>query len=240
MDKRPIAPATFRFVAFLDLLVDASYQHRLATQTDDSFTMNRHARASVAAAFLTIECLANCVLEIIDGPKPLREELDKLQPLAKIEIALHMRGKSGYDRGRNEVQRAAEVIRVRNDYVHSKTTKIEAAVHEPEDAGTEWMVPFTIYPDFWKTLKIPKQSMFWSAEVSRDVLRAVRDFLKYVLVDILQADDDLLSEMLTSHVTLGSPAVGNVVMPGVYDEFKREIAWLKEQEIDFSFLKVVN
>ena len=240
MTKKPAAPATFRYVAFLDLLVDAAYQHRLATQTDDSFTMSRHARASVAAAFLTIECLANCLLEIVEVPNALRDELDKLQPLAKIEIALHTRGKSGYDRGRHEVQRAVEVIKVRNDYVHSKATKVGAKVHPPEDAGAEWMIPFVIHPDYWKTLGIPKQSMFWSAEVSHGVLQVVRDFLSYVLVDILQADENLLTTMLTSHLTVGGPAHGSMVMPGVFDEFKTEIGWLKEQKIDFSFLKVVN
>lgn len=238
--KKLIVPATFRYVAFLDLLVDAAFQHRLATETEDSFTMSRHARASVAAAFLTIECLANCLLEFVEVPKALRDELDKLQPLAKVEIALHLRGKSGYDRGRNEVEHAVEVIKVRNDYVHSKATKVSAKVHEPEDAGTEWMVPFEIFPDYWKTLKIPKQSMFWSSDVSRGILKVVRDFLSYVLVDILQGDEELLASMLMSHVAFGNPETGSTIMPGVFDELKKEIAWLKEQKIDFSFLKFAN
>lgn len=240
MTRKFLAPATFRYVEFLDLLVDAVYQHRLATQSDDSFAMSRHARASVAAAFLTIECLANCLLEVIDMPNALRDELDKLQPLAKIELALHTRGKLSYDRGRREVQMAVEVIKVRNAYVHSKATKVKAEVHPPEDAGSEWKIPFAIYPDIWKTLKIPKQSMFWSAEVSYGILQVVRDFLHYVLVDVLLADENLLTTMLTSHITIGNPADAGVVMPGVFEEFKSEIAWLKEQKIDFSFLKFVD
>lgn len=240
MTTKFLAPATFRYVEFLDLLVDAVYQHRLSTTSDDSFAMSRHARASVAAAFLTIECLANCLLEVIDIPNALRDELDKLQPLAKIELALHTHGKLNYDRGRREVQMAVEVIRVRNAYVHSKATKVKAEVHPPKDAGPQWMIPFEIYPDMWKTLKIPKQSMFWSAEVSYGILQAVRDFLHYILVDVLQADENLLTTMLTSHIRLGDLADTGVVMPGVFDEFRSEIAWMKEQKIDFSFLKFVN
>jgi hypothetical protein len=30
-----------------------------------------------------------------------------------------------------------------------------------------------------------------------------------------------------------------VVVPGVFDEFKREMAWMKEQKIDFYFLRVL-
>ena len=237
MTEITTTPATFRYVEFLDLLVDATYQHRLATQSDDSFTMSRHARASVAAAFLTIECLANCLLEDIDIPQALQDDLDKLPPLAKIELALHMRGKLGYVRGRREVQMAAEVIKVRNAYVHSKATKVKAEVQLPKDAGSEWMIPFEIYPDIWKTLKFPKQSMFWSAEVSYGVLQVVRDFLHYVLVDVMQADKNLLTDMLTSHIVIENPADVGVVMSGIFDEFKSEIAWLKEQKIDFSFLQ---
>jgi len=231
--KKPEAPATFRYVAFLDLIVDAAFQHRLATQTEDSLAMSRHARSSVAAAFLTIECIANVLLEEVDVAAALRKDLDKLAPLSKIEVALQMLGKPGYDRGRHEVQKAVEVIQARNDYVHSKAVKINAKVHPPEDAGADWLIPFVIMPEFWKGLGIPKQSMFWSADVSRGVLQVVRDYLKYVLADILKADEDLMTNMLPSHLV-----VGNLIMPGVYDEFRCEIAWLMTQKLDFSFLTI--
>lgn len=238
MTVKPVLPATFRYVAFLDLLVDAVYQHRLATQSNDSFSVSRHARASVAAAFLTIESLANCLLEAGDMPKKLTEELDFLRPLAKIEVALRARGKLGYDRGRREVQLVAEVISVRNGYVHSKATKIKAEVHPLEDAGRDWRVPFEIYPEFWKSLNIPKQSMLWSTEVSYGILKAVRDYLRYVIVDVLQADEDLIIMMLASYVTFGSQKNGNVIIPNVFDEFIKEIGWIKGQGIDFTFLKM--
>jgi hypothetical protein len=231
MTKKITLPATFKYVAFLDLLVDAAYQHRLATQAVEAFEMSRHARASVAAAFLTVECLANLLLSILEVPHALRDDLDKLQPLAKIETSLHITGNTSYDRGRREVQKAVEVIKVRNDYVHSKAKKISAALHEPRDAGAEWMIPFDIENDLWEVLGIPKQSMFWSKDVSYGILKVVRDFLKYVLIDVMKADDDKMVDLLLSNF-----AFGNVVMPAVFDEFKREFALLKLQKIDFSFL----
>lgn len=82
--------------------------------------MSRHARASVAAAFLTIECLANCLLDMLEMRHALRDDMDKLQPLAKIEIALNIASKNTYDRGRREVQKAVEVIKVRNEYGRSQ------------------------------------------------------------------------------------------------------------------------
>lgn len=197
--------------------------------------MSRHARASVAAALLTIECFANCLLGMLEMPHALREDLDKLQPLAKIEIALHITGNTTHDRGRREVQKAVEVIKVRNDYVHSKAKKMNAALHDPRDAGPESMIPLDIEDDLWKVLGIPKQSMFWSKDVSHAILKVVRDFLKYVLVDVMQADHDKLVDLLLSHL-----AFGNLIIPAVFDEFKREVASLQSQKIDFSFLVILD
>ena len=80
--------------------------------------------------------------------------------------------------------------------------------------------------------------MFWSADVSRAILQVVRDFIHYVLVDVLQADDDLLTKMLTSQVTMKNPGGDGLTMSAVADEFKTEMVWMKEQKIDFSFLQI--
>ncbi len=144
MSKTKTAPTTFRYVAFYDLLADAAIQHKLASESTDSFMMSRHARASIIASALSIECMANCLLESVDATKALREEIDKLAPLPKIETALRMKGINAFDRGKHEVQKAVDLIRARNDYVHPKTATWDAEIQEPQDAGSDWMVPFVM------------------------------------------------------------------------------------------------
>ena len=224
-------PAKFRYVAFYDLLADSAFQHTLASNASDSFAMSRHARASIIAAALSLECIANCLLDSIDAPRSLRDELDKLAPLPKIETALLIKGIEIFDRGRNEVQKAADLVRARNDYVHPKVAAWDAEVQELQDAGTEWMLPFAIQGEHWRSLGIPKQATFWSKDASLSVLRVVCDFLKYLLVEVMQADDDALNVMLPSRLEFG-----NVLMPAVFDEFTRETEALVKDGVDFSFL----
>lgn len=235
MPQKKTASATFRYVAFYDLLADSAFQHKIANESTDSFVMSRHARASIIASALSIECLANCLLDSVDAPKALREEIDKLPPLPKIETALRMRGISTLERGRHEVQKAAELIRARNDYVHAKTATLDAEVHEPQDAGRDWMLPFVMQGEQWRSLGIPKQAMFWSKDASLSVLRAVCDFFRYLLVEVMKAEEDVLQMMLPSRLEFG-----NALMPAVFDEFQREINALSKEGIDFSFLKVAS
>lgn len=233
MPQTKLASAKFRYVAFYDLLSDAAFQHKLASQSTDSFMMSRHARASIIASVLSVECMANCLLDSVDAPKALREEIDKLSPLPKLETALRLTGINTFDRGRHEVQQAADLIRAKNDYVHPKTATLDAAIHEPQDAGKDWTVPFVMQGEQWRSLGIPKQAMFWSKDASLSVLRAVCDFFKYLLVEVMKLDDDALDMMLPSRLEFG-----NALMPAVFEEFKREIAALRKDGIDFSFLKV--
>jgi hypothetical protein len=235
MSQTKVVSATFRYVAFYDLLADAAFQHTLASNSADSFAMSRHARASIIASALSIECIANCLLESVDAPKSLRQEIDKLAPLPKIETALRMKGISAFDRGRYAVQKAADLMRARNDYVHPKTAAWDAEVHEPKDAGSDWMIPFSIQGEQWKSLGIPKQAIFWSKDDSLSVLRVVCDFFRYLFVEVMNADDEALHRMLPSRLEFG-----NVLMPAVFDEMLRETAVLNKDGIDFSFLKVVS
>lgn len=235
MPQKKIAPATFRYVAFYDLLADSAFQHKLATESTDTYVSSRHARASIIASALSIECMANCLLESVDAPKALLEEIDKLAPLPKIETALRMKGITSFERGRHQVQKAADLIRARNDYIHAKTTTVDAEIHEPRDAGKDWMIPFVMQGDVWRSLGIPKQAMFWSKDASLAVLRVVCEFIRYLLIEVMKAEESVLQMMLPSRLEFG-----NALMPAVFDEFQMEISALSKEGIDFSFLKLTS
>jgi hypothetical protein len=231
MSKSKQVPASFRYVALLDLLADAAYQHRLAKSAPDSFLMSRHARSSVLASALAIECFANCLLESVEVPSSLREDLDKLSPIAKIDASLRLRQSDKFSRAQSEVQKAKELIQARNDFAHPKSVSWKATLQEPKDAGSEWMLPFTMHGQNWGSLGIPKQSPFWTHDASLAVLKVVRNLLKYVLVDVLDADEDALHMMLWPRLEFGS-----TLMPAVFEEIKMEIESLSQHGVDFSFL----
>ncbi|MCC2638275.1 MAG: hypothetical protein K0Q68_1994 [Moraxellaceae bacterium] len=228
-------PATYRYIAFFDLLADAIFQHKMAVNETNPFLSSRYARASIGASALSVECFANCLLALPESPKKLIEELDKLSPIPKVEIALRLQGFGDLDRGCSEVQKIAELIKARNEFVHSKLTAIEACIGLPQDAGSEWMVPISMTGEHWKQLGIPKVAMFWSRSSSLLVLSAICSFYRHVLVNLMKATEEQLNGAFISRAEFGG-----IHMPGVYDEFREQISSAAELGIDFSFLGFTN
>lgn len=224
-------PATFRYSAFYDLLSDAAFQHRQAKSQNDSYQMNRYARASVLAASLSIECAANCLISSLDLSKSLHSEVDRLASIAKIEIYMKLREVDGFDRGCSAVQRAADLLNVRNHHVHPKATKIPASVSNPQDGGENMIFPMNIESEGWKHLKIPKHSMFWSSNSSFAALSTVRAFYKYIFCDLLNATTNDLDIMLQSRLE-----IGNTSVHAIFDEMTTELQIAGEYGIDFKFL----
>ncbi len=226
-------PANFRFTGFYDLLADAVYQHKLANGCDDSYLMNRHARASISAAILTLESASSCLIGSLDISSSFAENLDKLPLLAKIETYLGFQSIDKFDRGRNEVQKIMELIRARNDFVHTKTMNIKTDVDPMEDAGEYWKLPMSLHGDQWKAAGIPKRAMFWSSNDALSVLKAVVGFYVYLFKELMQADTEQLQKLLVSHIE-----IKNVHVSALFEEFKTEFKEASEFGVDLGFLGV--
>ncbi len=225
-------PAKYTYIAFLDLLADALFQHQMAENEANSYMASRLSRASIIASSLSVECFANCLLALLPSRK-LSKDIDKLPPLSKIDLSLRLKQFLEIDRGRLEVQQVADLMKARNDVVHSKRVAIQASMDLPRDAGNEWMFPITMSGEHWRGLGIPKQAMFWSKKDSFKTLSVISSFYRYVLVGLMQADEEMISKVLISRAELG-----NVLMPGVYDEFRDLLASASRLGVDFSFLGI--
>ena len=216
---------------FLDLLADAAHSHLRSKTQVDPYEVSRSARASIIASCLSIECFANCLIHGIDVSAGLERELDKMPALAKIDLALRLGGKQPLDRGTREVQQAAELVKVRNDYVHPKVEVSDADVRPLEDAGHEVHVPFSVTASFWPMLQIAQQAFLWDSGASRRVLQALASFYRYVLATRCQASNEDITRLLLSRFE-----VGHLLMPGVYGEYTRDINALAAEGVDFGFL----
>lgn len=229
MDKE--APAKYRYVAFLDLLADAVFLHQKANGESTPYLSCRFARGSIVASSLSVECFANCLIAILQPSRSLANDLDKLPSLSKIDVALRLQGSEQLDRGRVEVQKIAELIAARNEYVHPKASSIDAGVSMPQDAESEWIIPMSIAAEHHRGLGIPKLSMMWSKDDSFLTLSAISMFFRYVIVDLMKAGDDLINQFFISRLEFG-----NVQMPGVYDEFRELLESASQLGLDFTFL----
>lgn len=224
-------PATFHYTGFYDLLCDAVFQHRLAKESSDSYQMNRHARASISASALVLECAANCLLADADISTAFALDLDKLPLIAKFETCVHMAGSGEFDRGRVEVQKVSELVKIRNGFVHPRAQNIGAEVGQPTEQGVMVAVPVSFDGKRWPALQIPKAPIFWSADSALTVINAVVNFLSYVLVDIRCLSPEGVSSLLVSRVELGE-----IVIPTQFDEFISELKDIAQHGVDLTFL----
>ncbi len=77
---------------------------------------------SVLNAALSLEALANILLENFDSPRQLTNDVDKLSTLGKFDIYLLSRGNQKFlDRGNFLVQQVSALISWRHGYVHPRT-----------------------------------------------------------------------------------------------------------------------
>lgn len=233
--KELLVPAVFRYTAFFDLLADAAFQHRHAKQATDSFVMNRFARASILASALSVECAANCLIASLDLSKKLRNEIDKLSSIGKIDLYLQLRKIDGFDLGCNEVQKIAELINARNDHVHPKSSTIATTLGLPKDEIENWVLPLNLDGEHRKHLVIPKNAMFWSQTDSLSALKAVTGFFKYLFIDLLKSTDDELHRILPSRLEIGDTHI-----LAVFEEIRTELYGVSTYGIDLSFLGLFN
>lgn len=231
--KKFTLPGFFRQIAFYDLLADAVFQNRFASEATDSYTQSRFARASILASSLCVECVANCLFDSLNPSKNKQSDFGKLPIVFKYSTYFHTKNVKGFDKDRVEVLRIDDLARARNDHVHPKTQSLPVSMSTPEDGGSDWILPMTLDCDLWKNLLIPKRSMLWSAENSLTVLKAIADFFKYIFVSLNDFTDEELQAIFLPRIE-----VKNIIMPVLFDEIRAELESIDSEGIDFSYLGI--
>jgi hypothetical protein len=226
-------PAQFKYNGVIDLLCDAVLQCRLAAGTEDSYTMNRHARASILSSILALESAGNALLLSLGFSAKFADDLDKLPVLAKFEVYLLRLGGEMHllDRGVAEVQRVQELLRARNDYVHSKVKLIPTEISPFEDQGDKVALPLELAGERWPAIGIPKIPMFWSADSARSALASTVAFLRMVVRDHAKLSPDSARYILHSRLEIGETHV-----VATFDEFLKELTDTTDLGVSFEFL----
>lgn len=228
-------PAKFIYIGFFDLLCDAIFHYRQASESSDSYVLNRSARASITASFLSIECCANILLRELNVSKQALNDYDRLPPISKIETYLNISNcELNINRGDNRVQKINELIKVRNNFVHPKSQNINTGIGLPEDRDEVWMLPMSLEGEMHKELGIPKCAMFWSKDNAFSVLHAIFDFYDYLFGSLIPNNEQ--APLLLNRVEFE-----NVIMPNTFSEFDTELSKGKELGLKVdSIMKKVN
>lgn len=226
-------PAKFKYNGVIDLLCDAVFQCRLAAGSEDSYTMNRYARASILSSILALESAANALLLSLEFSEKFADDLDKLSVLSKFEVYLLRLGGETHplDRGVVEVQRVQDLLSARNEYVHSKVRSIPTDVGPFEDQGDKVALPLELTGERWNAVGIPKRPMFWSADSARSVLASTVAFLRMVVHDHAKLSPDGARYLLHSRLEIGEAHV-----VATFDEFLNELKDTTDLGVSFEFL----
>src|ERR1700751_2692967 len=157
---------------FEELLYDAVHllylAHEVDREKDEDGYEFTYIRSSILNTVLLFECGANCCVDALKLPGALEDDIDKLTFLSKYEFFLNrVNPKAKFDRGSREVQGAAELKAVPDNYVHPKVKK----------------QPWVQVADVWDTdfgatgtLKIPRNPNHWTCTHAVVALRAANNF----------------------------------------------------------------
>jgi len=223
--------ASFKFVGFFDLVCDASFTYFRSRDSKDHYEQNRSARASILAAALSVESFANCLIDALNLPANHSRKIERLPTLNKIDACLTLSALETLDPARPEVQKASDLIRARNDFVHIKTSKAVAQVAPARLQSTDsprW--DFSPQPDFYPTLGISKLPLAWMADDAHKALSAACAFIRHV-ASSEETRVERIRKSLISAIEVGGAAVP-FVLPPYRDELRR----LQNAGMDFLVL----
>ncbi|SIT03226.1 hypothetical protein [Neptunomonas antarctica] len=139
---------------------------------NENNTEEQLARAAILNLSILPEVVANCLLETLNLPKNIFNEVDKFTPINKYDFFLWEKKNLKLDRGLQEIQNIQELQSIRNFMVHPKSKK------------AEWVTvdEFTRTADLGKTklLEIPYSSDEWQGDDPFIVMRVVMAFFDHI------------------------------------------------------------
>ena len=226
----------YRHSVFEELFYDSVHLAYLAhdqakREEADDYVGDLHsavlARASIISSMLTLEAAANCCLDILPWPRALRDDIDKLPALSKLELFLkHHNSTKVLDRGSKTVQEVEDLKGLRDRFVHPKVRRADwtpvSDTRQEVDLGES------------KVLALPFDTGSWGPRDAREVLRAVTEFFNYFFIDLCGLSSNQTCEILVGSGPIDLDHPTNYHMDSV-DELKRAAT---EWSIKFRFFGV--
>lgn len=157
------------------------------------------ARSSILTSAFALESAANSCLERgLRLPKRVAKRVDQFTPLEKFELFLHEAFGVTLDRGRSDVQRVAEVLKLRNGAAHPRPVDRDTEILQRKGSTGQ-----LIHPDFGpktQLLQIYEARDQWRAEDAAKVLGAVVEFLDRLLLVDCRLSASQAAELLVSRL----------------------------------------
>lgn len=238
MKKLP-TKARFEFTGFMELITDVIY-HIKAISSDDRFSQNKNSRAAVIACALAVESCANCLLDSIDIPSQSSSELERLPTITKIDVCirLHTSGLKALDRGDSRIAKMAELIKLRNEFVHPKRQPLDAEWGVDTEDPDGYRIEFDYSDKFHQQLGIPKTGLHWNSGHARTVAEATFAFFDFLFRDLLQLNVGEVYHIVGSRVVAElSEENSHLIASGPVDQYEELLTWAASTGLATRFLR---
>lgn len=238
MNKLP-TKARFEFTGFMELVTDVIY-HVKAVPDTDGFSQHKHARAAVIACALAVESCANCLLDSLDIPSQTAKEIERLPTITKLDVCirLHTSGLKSINRGDTRLAKMAELLKVRNEFVHPKRQTLDAEWGVDSEAPEGYKIEFEYSDEFHDQLGIPKTSLHWNSEHARSVAESTFTFFDFLFRDILQLDVGGVYHLVGNRMIAElSEKDSHMIASGPVDQYEDLLAWATSSGLATQFLR---
>lgn len=196
--NKEVYEGRFRRSSCLQLVSDAAAFHCFSFAEARELPGCRFAKQSLFLSALAMESAANCVVAEIGLGKSKQKELAGKPTMQKFKQALALRGKL-FDVGREEVQRAAALIQIRNDLAHPKVYKNSVSIEIKHEGGRHFLSTELELKDSG-VLGIRHKPMGWTSDASLVALQALNEFFSYLFDTVLERSDRDLALMFGSYI----------------------------------------
>jgi hypothetical protein len=182
------------------------------------------ARASIMSSALLIEAAANVCIHTLNLPKSYYVDIDRLPVISKFEYFLeHAQPNKRLDRGSLPVQKAHELVEIRNLLVHPKPY--------PTKLFKEGEHTLNLITGQTSFLKIPKCFSHLQHNHALVALKAAMSFLNYFFKNLSEFSQRTTLAMLTSKQ---EPPISNCVITSNHNP--QWIEWHEKWGIEIGFL----
>ncbi|MES2736877.1 MAG: hypothetical protein V4672_11195 [Verrucomicrobiota bacterium] len=238
MKKLP-TKAHFEFTGFMELVTDVIY-HIKALSSDDGFSQHKNSRAAVIACALAVESCANCLLDSLDIPTQSSSELERLPTITKLDVCirLHTSGLKVINRGDSRVAKMAELLKVRNEFVHPKRQTLDAEWGVDAEDPDGYRIEFEYSDKFHQQLGIPKTGLHWNSSHAISVAEATFTFFDFLFRELLQLEVGEVYHLVGSRMVAElSEDNSQMIASGPVDQYEELLTWAANSGLAIQFLR---
>lgn len=219
--------------SFTQLFGDAIFFEHCARMEKDSYKKQRFSRASIILSALSLESGANCLLKSLELSNQYSNDIDRLPFMSKYDFFAQVLYNKSIDRGRKECQIVEELKILRNQYVHSKTQKINIEFTDMEDVGENYKVDMDFSGKTKKAIGIDMHSRFWFHKDAVAAVKAIVCFYNYYFNELLSLSQIDVFSLLSPLMYVNGKPLASFNQQYLDDEVK----YLRSIGIQVEFIK---